>query len=216
MRDCIKTAISTNGKYRIEVYVDGLPSAPCVAWDNVGLYLFEYSDSHRLHSQCNWKDLFGDSHHSLVEALNFLAIRHCSEALYKSGLNGESSVSSLVALINENAEDIVVWETTMVGYSQGDYLKMVGYCTKDRFEDIYGTDQNWKSVALCEMKDDAKNINKWMWGDVYKYVLQEKVEFTKTYRDGRIEEGFEWKAIDACGDVFEDVDEIIDNYLPQE
>lgn len=64
------------GNYRINVFYDVDAICPCVDWDMVACYLWEYSRYDRLSDACDWKEVFGkygDSRHSLLEALSELA-----------------------------------------------------------------------------------------------------------------------------------------------
>lgn len=59
--------------HRIRIYYDVDAQCPVTNWDMAAGYLFEYSDSHCLHSECNWKEWFCDSRHTLEEALRYMA-----------------------------------------------------------------------------------------------------------------------------------------------
>lgn len=63
------------GNYRINVFYDVNAICPCVDYDMVAYYLWEYSRCNRLSDVCNWKEVFGkfgDSRHSLIESLQEL------------------------------------------------------------------------------------------------------------------------------------------------
>ena len=63
------------GNYRINVFYDVDAICPCVDYDMVAYYLWEYSRCNRLSDVCNWKEVFGkfgDSRHSLIESLQEL------------------------------------------------------------------------------------------------------------------------------------------------
>lgn len=79
------------GNHRIKIYYDADAQCPVTNWDMCGRYLFEYSDRyhHRLHQECNWKDWFSDSKHSLEDALHCMASTMIEQKdiinYYKSG-----------------------------------------------------------------------------------------------------------------------------------
>lgn len=43
------------GDYRIKVYYCRDSECPITNWGLFGSFFFEYSDTHRLHDECNWK-----------------------------------------------------------------------------------------------------------------------------------------------------------------
>lgn len=63
------------GDYRIKIYPDYDAECPITNWDMAASYLFEYNDRwhNRLHRECDWKEWFNDSNHSLEEALRYMA-----------------------------------------------------------------------------------------------------------------------------------------------
>ena len=117
----------------------------------------------------------------------------------------------LIELIDKYGEDIFIREWDTIGYSQGDYVSGVAYCTKERYVKMCNEDTiNWKEKADKHVDNEVKCIGMWMWGDVKGFVLEEKVEFTKHFKDGREpEEDFEYKEIDSCWGYFMETDELI-------
>lgn len=63
------------GDYRITIYPDYDAECPVTNWDMAGAYLFEYNDlyHHELSRDCDWKEWFSDSRHSLEDALRYMA-----------------------------------------------------------------------------------------------------------------------------------------------
>lgn len=51
------------GDYRIKVYYCHDSECPITNWGLFGSFFFEYSDTHRLHDECNWKTFFYDNKH---------------------------------------------------------------------------------------------------------------------------------------------------------
>ncbi len=57
------------GDYRIKVYYCRDSECPITNWGLFGSFFFEYSDTHRLHDECNWKTFFYDNKHNLRDEL---------------------------------------------------------------------------------------------------------------------------------------------------
>lgn len=59
------------GNYRIKIYYDDYSGeSSIINWDMCGLYFFfEYSDTSRLHDECNWKTFFYNNNHRLRDVL---------------------------------------------------------------------------------------------------------------------------------------------------
>ena len=123
----------------------------------------------------------------------------------------------LVVLLDKYGKDIYVNEYTLTGYCQGDSVDVFAFCTKETLEKRYGRNEKayktWQDQADAIMKNEIDCINRWMWGDVYGYVLEKRKYFTKTYEDGDVEEDSEWEEIDSCWGYFEDPDDIIEEIL---
>lgn len=67
------------GNHRIKIYYDTNAMCPCTDWDMAACFLWEYDKIARLSDACNWKEVFGkygDSHHSLIDALHQLISEH--------------------------------------------------------------------------------------------------------------------------------------------
>jgi hypothetical protein len=47
-------------------------------------------------------------------------------------------------------------------------------------------------------EDYLSEVRAWAEGDVYGYIVERFREYTKTYNDGRVEEGEEWELVDSC------------------
>lgn len=122
-----------------------------------------------------------------------------------------------VDLLTKYGKDIYVKDFTLTGYCQGDSVDVFAFCTKEMLEKRIGrnekTYKTWQEQADAIMEGEIDCINRWMWGDVYGYVLEERKNFTKTYEDGEVEEDFEWEEIDSCCGYFEEPDDIIEEIL---
>lgn len=114
------------------------------------------------------------------------------------------NVNELVKLIQECGKDIFINQYKLVGYSQGDYVDVVGFSTKKRYSKYVSTDTKcWKHKAKALMKGEADGLNRWMWGDVYGYTLEEKVED-------------EWEEVETICGYYQDIDDIIEEVMPKE
>ena len=134
-----------------------------------------------------------------------------------SGLLDCLDYEDLVVLLDKYGKDIYVKESTLTGYCQGDSVDVFAFCTKEMIEKRIGRNEKayktWQDQADAIMEGEIDCINRWMWGDVYCYVIEERKNFTKTYEDGEVEEDFEWEEIDSCGGYFEDPNDIIEEIL---
>ena len=119
--------------------------------------------------------------------------------------------SDIVELINKYGKDIVVTSLTTYGCCQGEIQEMFAYCTKERFNKMVETPKNnWKEKATEFMQNELKECGCWMWGNVYRVKVEEKVYFTKRYANGEEHEDFEYEDCE-CGQTFycDDYDEAL-------
>ena len=265
------------GDYRITILQDEYSGCPCLEWDLVGVYLWEYgnrANDGMLSSYCNWEKIFGsydNGNHSLEDALKELVCKYVSQKKiikyinskwhcdnlrlrydnsdrmwyleeyskcgfdkgkwyevdryspydlkyrdYRDELCDNLEESDFKELLND-CNDIVFYEWSSTGYSQGDYVEGVAYCDKELFKNRVDTNtRKWKKRSLDFFKEEVKDISIWMWGDVKRFTLEQKVPFTKTYEDGTSEPSFEWKQIDSgCGEYYEDADDLIEEVIKE-
>lgn len=62
------------GDYRIKVYYCRDSECPITNWGLFGSFFFEYSDTHRLHDECNWKTFFYDNKHDLRDVIDAIVM----------------------------------------------------------------------------------------------------------------------------------------------
>lgn len=67
------------GDYRIKVYYCRDPECPITNWGLFGSFFFEYSDTHRLHDECNWKTFFYDNKHDLRDVIDAIVMKHIEQ-----------------------------------------------------------------------------------------------------------------------------------------
>lgn len=63
------------GDYRIKVYYCRDSECPITNWGLFGSFFFEYSDTHRLHDECNWKTFFYDNKHNLRDVIDAIVMK---------------------------------------------------------------------------------------------------------------------------------------------
>lgn len=116
-------------------------------------------------------------------------------------------------LLNNCQHEIAFHEWSSSGYSQGDYVEGISFCTRERFFKHYGKlVKDWRERAVECMEGETDDIGKWMWGDVIGYTLEKKVRSTKIYQDGsrESEDCEEWVEIDSCWGYYCTSGELID------
>lgn len=259
------------GDYRIKVYYDINPECPCLEWDMVWNFLWEYGMSHSISDTCNWQEVygkFGNSDHTLDESVIQLIedyvgwedlvqyfkdgkvknyrLRNSEGSWYLEWYNAKKDVyeeidvyedcelsenlvgvsellaslrhGELVQILNDLGNDIIVRDFDSSGYSQGEYVKGIAFCTKDWFEKNAPENiGNWKEEALEYLDGSIKTVEMWMWGDVKGFVLERKASFTKVYDDPdrEDEKGHEWEKIDSCWGYYTSADELIDEVIDE-
>lgn len=67
------------GDYRIKVYYCHDSECPITNWGLFGSFFFEYSDTHRLHDECNWKTFFYDNKHDLRDVIDAIVMKHIKQ-----------------------------------------------------------------------------------------------------------------------------------------
>ena len=83
---------------------------------------------------------------------------------------------------------------TSKGYSQGDCANTLIICT-DEFYKTTGANKKQENEIL---ESASKLFDAWAWGDVFGFVLEKNVNFTKVYEDGTSEDDSEWEQVDSC------------------
>ncbi len=122
----------------------------------------------------------------------------------------------LVQILSDLGKDIFVKKWSTIGYSQGDYVEGVAFCTKERYAKMVNTDTtDWKIKINTLIEGEVKDIGMWMWGDVKGFVLEKKVYFTKQFQDEsrEDEESFEWEEVDSCWGYYMETDELINEVM---
>lgn len=121
---------------------------------------------------------------------------------------------TLLELLQQCGKDIHVKEWGSTGYSQGDYVNGIAFCTKERYIQMVSNDtSDWKNKLDSFIDDEVKCIGMWMWGDVKGFRLEKKVELTKIYKDGRIGEGFEWEEVESVWGCYMETEELINEVI---
>lgn len=126
--------------------------------------------------------------------------------------------NELVQILSDLGEDIFVKEWSTTGYSQGDYVEGVAFCTKERYAKMVSTDTtDWKTKIDALIDGEVECIGMWMWGDVKGYVLEEKVPFTKHFQDPNREDedDFDWEEVHSCWGFFMETEELINEIISE-
>lgn len=118
----------------------------------------------------------------------------------------------LIQILSDLGKDIFVKEWSTTGYSQGDYVEGIAFCTKERYSKMVNADTtDWKNTIDALIDGEVECIGMWMWGDVKGYVLEKKVSYTKQYHDEEREdeESFDWEEVGSCWGFYMEADELI-------
>lgn len=124
----------------------------------------------------------------------------------------------LVQILSDLGKDIFVKEWSTTGYSQGDYVEGVAFCTKDRYIKMVNTDTtDWKTRIDTLIDGEVESLGMWMWGDVKGFVLEKKIPYTKQYHDEarEYEESFDWEEVDSCWGYYMEADELIEEVIAE-
>lgn len=122
----------------------------------------------------------------------------------------------LMMILCDFGKDIHVQEWCTRGYSQGDYVEGVAWCTKERYTKMVSEDtKDWKDKLEKLIESEVKEIGMWMWGDVKGFVLEKKVHFTKSYKDKEREDedDFEWEEVDRSWGYYMETEELIEDVM---
>lgn len=142
-------------------------------------------------------------------------LKHCD---YRAELTECLEKDDLIALIRDCAKDLVIKEWSTTGYSQGDYVEGIAFCTKKRYAEMVSTDTtDWKTKVDALIDDEVECVGMWMWGDVKGYILEKKVPYTKHYQDAnrKDEEDFDWEDIGSCWGFFMETEELIKEVISE-
>lgn len=124
----------------------------------------------------------------------------------------------MIQVLSDLGKDIFVKEWSTTGYSQGDYVEGVAFCTKERYTKMVSTDTtDWKTKIDALIDGEVECIGMWMWGDVKGFVLEKKVEYTKKYHDieREDEEDFDWEEVDSCWGYYMETDKLIEEVISE-
>lgn len=124
----------------------------------------------------------------------------------------------LIQILSDLGKDIFVKEWSTCGYSQGDYVEGIAFCTKDRYTKMVSTDAtDWKNRIDTLIDGEVESLGMWMWGDVKGFVLEKKVPYTKQYHDNEREdeEDFDWEEVGSCWGYYMETDELIEDVIAE-
>lgn len=116
------------GNYRIKIYYDDYSGeSPIINWDMCGLYFFEYSDTSRLHDECNWKTFFYNNNHRLRDVLEAIVVEHVKQEDIIKYLK-EGKANNVSFIYNGSTH---LWELRHESFSyvQEEYGRLCHCCT---------------------------------------------------------------------------------------
>lgn len=128
------------------------------------------------------------------------------------------SNKELVQILNDLGTDIYVNGWNSCGYSQGNYVEGISYCTKERFEKMVDKNTtNWEKRIEPIINGEVKYIGMWIWGDVKGFTIEQKVPFTKVYDDPNKENeaDFDWQEVTSCWGFFMETEELIEEVISE-
>ena len=167
-------------------------------------YLEEYHDS-RHYTKEGYYEIFSAS------ASDIYVYDYTDEVL--EVLDNDDLIQILADL---GGDDIYVKEWSTTGYSQGDCVEGIAFCTKERYTKMVSADTtDWKTKIDALVDDEVQCIGMWMWGDVKGYVLEKKTSYIKHYQDSnrKDEECFDWEEVHSCWGFFMETEELIDSVI---
>lgn len=125
---------------------------------------------------------------------------------------------TLVQILSDLGKDIFVKEWSTTGYSQGNYVEGIAFCTKERYSKMVNADTtDWKTKIDALIDGEVECIGMWMWGDVKGYVLEEKISYTKHFQDANREDenGFDWEEVHSCWGYFMETEELVNEVISE-
>ena len=137
---------------------------------------------------------------------------------YTDEFTEDLECDELIQILSDLGKDIFVKEWSTTGYSQGDYVEGIAFCTKERYLKMVSNDTtDWKTKIDALIDGEVECIGMWMWGDVKGYVLEEKISYTKHFQDPNREDedDFDWEEVHSCWGFFMETDELINEVISE-
>lgn len=98
------------GDYRIKVYYCHDSECPITNWGLFGSFFFEYSDTHRLHDECNWKTFFYDNKHDLRDVIDAIVMKHIKQKDIDIFFESESDFQEAIDSFNDEKHQKEGWK----------------------------------------------------------------------------------------------------------
>lgn len=138
------------GNYRIKIYYDDYSGeSPIINWDMCGLYFFEYSDTSRLHDECNWKTFFYNNNHRLRDVLEAIVVEHVKQEDIIKYLKEEKANN--VSFIYNGSTHLWELRHESFSYVQEEFLP----------EDLEDLDYKTELIECLDDEDLLKIINEY-------------------------------------------------------
>lgn len=236
----IKTGYTKKETYKVSVYYEEDSVNPLLDWGLFWKFVFNSSCDRRLHSECNWKDALDCKDGNLTDALIALMRKHCDVSdveAYLLKINDKNEHSfwdyepndyedaieycsemlsdgELIQILETYGKDICVKYFSSHGYSQGEFVEGVAFCTKEHYQKMTSkVVDDWKTVVSELYEGDLDTLTKWLWGDVYCCKVSKKRPYIKTYSNGEQVEGFDWEEVCCDGSQIDEAQNVLDDYL---
>ena len=111
----------------------------------------------------------------------YIEVFNCTSDEYKCGdylyeMLESRDKDELIDILDRCANNVVIYEWSSTGYSQGDYVEGVAFMTKEMADKnlFVKEGEDWKEVATEAMDAGSKSIGAWMWGDVYGWSIEDE------------------------------------------
>jgi hypothetical protein len=75
------------------------------------------------------------------------------------------------------------------------YSREYGYLA---FDTAVWREEVGAPIESLQKEDYLSEVRAWAEGDVYGWIVERNATYTKTYSDGREEDGEEWETVDSC------------------
>lgn len=162
---------------------------PITNWGLFGSFFFEYSDTHRLHDECNWKTFFYDNKHNLRDVIDAIVMKHIEQKdIVKYLKKGEANGISFTYNRGGNVWELKHKTSLYIGqeFSPGD-LKDFD-CRGELIEDLDDEDlldiisKYGKDVVAIEWSTRGYNQGDYIKGIAY--VTKEKYDNEVCNKEG--------------------------------
>ena len=216
--------ISSNGKYKLEIWKNDNSLNPFEDWDcepdmrikyGRNTNYIEYSVTPIVNTI---KEILESKPHTIIRNQNKIAdiIDIDYDYFHHSNLSKDDKIAELLDGITDYLDNKELYELCLIakipcllheskGYSQGDYASVLIILTSEFYERTGCNRRNAKSI----LSGTAKLFDNWAWGNCYGYTVFERKDYVKIPREDynnlisdNVEDLTEWVQVDSCGGFF--------------